>query len=224
MNIEAFTGRAEAYATARPGYSDEVVEYIRTLVPPDAVFADIGAGTGIFTAQIAKCGYKVFAVEPNADMRGQLAKTLATFPNARIVNGTAEATTLPDHCADVITNAQALRRFDLGLFRDECIRIGKPGPTVITLFNDEGDYASPHYEKALGCFYGNPAVRKFSDPTFFTRGNWLLHYLSMEGVPMENEAEYDEWNAELDERFDRENVDGLLRLNLTTYVYSERIK
>ena len=47
MNTDGFTGKAQAYAAGRPGYPDNAVEYICSLVPPDAAFADIGAGTGI---------------------------------------------------------------------------------------------------------------------------------------------------------------------------------
>ncbi|MCL2407110.1 MAG: hypothetical protein FWC95_04200 [Defluviitaleaceae bacterium] len=74
VNLEAFTNRAEAYAEARPGYPNEVMDYIRIIAPLNAVFADIGAGTGLLTTLIAQNGYKVFAVEPNADMREQLYK------------------------------------------------------------------------------------------------------------------------------------------------------
>ena len=92
MNTDAFTNRAQAYTKARPGYPDEAIEYIRTLVPQRAIFADVGAGTGKFTELIARHGYEVFAVEPNADMLEQLAITLAPFPNTKIFDGTAEAT------------------------------------------------------------------------------------------------------------------------------------
>ena len=68
MNVEAFTGRAEAYVQVCPSYPDEAMEYIRKLVPPGAVFADVGAGTGIFAALLARYGGEVFAVEPNSDM------------------------------------------------------------------------------------------------------------------------------------------------------------
>jgi len=37
MNIEAFTGRAQAYVKAHPGYPDEAIEYIRKIVPPENV-------------------------------------------------------------------------------------------------------------------------------------------------------------------------------------------
>ena len=222
MRTEAFTGRAKAYAEARPGYPDEAIEYIRTLVPHEAVFADIGAGTGKFTEQIAKYGYEIFAVEPNADMLEQLKITLVPFPNAKIVDGTAEATKIPDHCIDVITSAQALRKFDLDIFRAECIRIGKPNLIVISIWND-GEKISSGYEKTTGAFYRNPNVRKFPNSSYFTRDKWLLYHASMEGVPFEGEEGYEAYTAELNEKFDRDSVDGVLCLNEVTYVYSERI-
>jgi len=84
MNTENFSGKAQAYAAARPGYPDEAIEYIRSLVRQDAVFADVGAGTGKFTELIARHGYEVFAVEPNDDMRKQLEITLKPYINVKI--------------------------------------------------------------------------------------------------------------------------------------------
>ena len=230
MNKEAFTNRARAYTEARPGYAEEAVEYILSLVSKDAVFADIGAGTGKFTEQIARRGYKIFAVEPNADMRGELVKNLAPYPDVSVIDGSAEASSLADSCADVITNAQALRRFDIGLFRAECIRIGK-NPLVVTVFN-EGDRisvskknmdgVSEGYAKATGSLYKNPEIRKFPNPAFFTREKWHMYYSSMEGVPLVGEPGYEEHTAELNKVFDRDIADGVLRQELVTFIYSER--
>ena len=47
--------------------------------------------------------------------------------------------------------------------------------------------------------------------------------MKSEGVPLKGEAGYEAWTAELNERFDRDSVDGVLRENLMTYVYSERL-
>jgi ubiquinone/menaquinone biosynthesis C-methylase UbiE len=224
MNIEAFTGRAQAYTSSRPGYPDEAIEYIRKLVPPNAVFADIGAGTGKLTTLLAKFGNEIFAVEPNANMREQLTINLASFSNIKIINGTAEATTLPNNSVDVITNAQALNRFDLDAFRAECLRVGKPNFIVISIYNDDEANNSSRYKKSTGVFYRNPAVREFPNPVFFTRDKWLLYHASMEGVPQEFDSVYEEYTAELNDIFNRDNVDGILRLALITNVYSERIK
>jgi len=222
MNIGAFTGRAEAYAKARPGYPDEAVEYIRTLIPPNAVFADIGAGTGILTALIARYGYEIFAIEPNRDMLEQLAKTIAPFPNVKIFDGTAESTKLPSNCVDVIINAQALKRFDIEKFRAECLRIGKSNHIVITVFNG-GIEANTGYEKATGALYQNPVVKKFFNPLSFTREKWHLYYASMEGVPLKGDVRYDAWITELNAKFDCCNEDGVLHKDEITYVYSGEI-
>ena len=186
------------------------------------MFADIGAGTGILTALLAQCGFNIFAVEPNADMLKQLAITCTLFPDVKIIDGTAEATTLPDNCVDVIANAQALRRFELDLFRAECLRIGKPNLIVISIYNGETKL-SPEYKKIMDAFYRNSNMREFPNPIYFTRDRWLLYHSSMEGVPMEGDVGYEAYTAELNNQFDRESVDGVLRLELMTYVYSGKM-
>ena len=226
MNTEAFTGRAQAYVKARPGYPDEAMEYIYKLAPPNAVFADIGAGTGKFTKLLARYGNEIFAVEPNADMREQLVITLALFSNTKIFDGTAETTKLPDKSVDVITVAQALNHLDLETFRLECKRIGKPNFTVISLHNHTPNKIASisQYKKSIGTFFSNPIVREFPNTVYFTRDKWLLYHQSMSGVPMtEADAGYEEYKAELNAIFDRDNMDGILRHDLITKVYSECI-
>ena len=169
MNTEAFTGKANDYAASRPGYPEDAIDHICSLVSSDAVFADIGAGTGKFTELIAHCGYKVFAIEPNDDMRAQLSVTMKPYSNAIIINSTAEATKMPNHSVDAITCAQALGWFDLSDFRTECLRIGKPGATVFSLYNiAPGDNYSPGSHRlssrqAAESFFKNPIIRKFLD-------------------------------------------------------------
>ncbi|MCL2608557.1 MAG: class I SAM-dependent methyltransferase [Treponema sp.] len=79
MNTELFTGRAEAYEHGRPGYPVSVLDYIKNLVPQNAVIAEVGAGTGKFTELLAKGGFTLYAIEPNADMRKFLVTVLAPY-------------------------------------------------------------------------------------------------------------------------------------------------
>ncbi|MEN6316201.1 MAG: class I SAM-dependent methyltransferase [Clostridiaceae bacterium] len=225
MNTELFTGKAEVYAKARPGYPDAAMDYIDTLVSPNAVFADIGAGTGKFTALLANRGhYSILAVEPNADMREQLAVTLALYPNAKIINGSAEFTGLPDHSVDVITCAQALHWFDLDVFRTECRRIGKPGSLVIAIYNNTpGGSSITHSKQSTEVFYTNPAVREFPNPMFYTKESWLAYMTSHSHDPLPSDPGYAAHIAEVNALFDRENIDGLLRRDVVTMVYSARI-
>ena len=224
MNTDLFTGKAEAYAKARPGYPDAAVDYICSFAPPNAVFADIGAGTGKFTELLARKGYDLFAVEPNADMREQLAATLKPYPNAKIVDGSAEVTTLSDQSVDVITCAQALHWFDPDAFRAECRRIGKPACIVIAVYNNTpGGSSMTHSRESTDVFFSNPSVREFPNPMFYSRERWLAYMMSHSQNPLPSDPRYAEHIAEVNAIFDSENIDGLLRRDVITKVFSERI-
>ena len=70
-NTKRFDGKGEIYAKARPSYATELFDHIKSRFPisEGSIFADIGSGTGIFSEQLLNCGYRVYAVEPNTDMR-----------------------------------------------------------------------------------------------------------------------------------------------------------
>ena len=224
-NTKLFSGKAEAYAKARPGYPEEAIEYIASLVPANAVFADIGAGTGKFTECLARRGFKVFAIEPNADMREQLAVTLNPYPNAEIVAGTAEVTTIPNNSVDVITCAQALHWFDPGAFRTECRRIGKSGVLVIAVYNNTpGGSSTTHSKLSTDTFFINPIVCEFPNPIFYTREKWLEYMTSHSHDPLPSDPRYNAHIAEMNVIFDCENMDGLLKRDVITKVYSERVE
>jgi len=223
-NTELFSGKAQAYANARPGYPNVALDYIKSIVPPNAVFADIGAGTGIFTELLACKGFEVYAVEPNADMREQLAGATAAYPNVQVVNGSAEATTLPDKSVDVITCAQALHWFDLDNFRLECHRISKGDVLVIAVYNNTPSISSDFHDKvklSTDVFYTNPTMREFPNPIFYTRESWLKFMHTHSHSPLPDDPEYATYIDEVNAIFDRESVDGLLRRNVVTKVYWE---
>lgn len=102
-----FDGKAEAYSSGRPSYAEKLIEwlYAEQGLSGQSRIADIGSGTGIFTAQLLQKGGTVFAVEPNADMRRKAESALSPFENFRSVNGTAEHTTLAPRSVDFITVA-----------------------------------------------------------------------------------------------------------------------
>ncbi|MDR1059787.1 MAG: class I SAM-dependent methyltransferase [Clostridiales bacterium] len=225
MNTEKFTGKAQAYAAARPGYPDAALEYICSLAPEGAVFADIGAGTGKFTALLARYGYEIFAVEPNGDMREQLAATLAPFSNAKIAHGTAEATTLPGHSVDIIACAQALHWFDMGAFQAECRRIGKSGALAISIYNNTpGGSSIAHSKQSAEAFFSSPATREFQNPQFYSRESWLRYMASHSHDPLPADPGYAAHVADMNAVFDRESVGGLLRRDVVTKVFSERVE
>ncbi|MCL2049353.1 MAG: class I SAM-dependent methyltransferase [Defluviitaleaceae bacterium] len=221
-NTNLFSGKAEAYANARPTYPDTALDYIVALFPTNAVIADIGAGTGKLSLLLAQRGYGVFAVEPNNDMREILIRTLAPFPNARVISGTAENTTLPSGSIDVITCAQALHWFAPNEFRAECLRIGKNGVLVAAVYNIMPNGSSvSHSKQSTDVFFTSPTVQAFPNTQFYTRERWLTYMTSHSRDPLPSDEGYDCHIKEMGEVFEQESVDGLLRRDVVTYIYSE---
>jgi ubiquinone/menaquinone biosynthesis C-methylase UbiE len=225
MNTEIFTGKAEVYDKARPSYPDEAVEYICGFAPSNAVFADVGAGTGKFTELIAKRSYSLFAIEPNSDMRAQLIKVLRPYPKAKIIHAPAEATTLPCQSVDVIIVAQALHWFDAEAFRVECKRICKSNGIVVAVYNIiPGRNVEHRSQTATKAFFRNPVVKEFSNSINYTRERWLQQMLTRPNDPLPDDPSYATHLSEMNAIFDKESKDGLMFRPFVTTVFSEAMK
>lgn len=140
-----FTTKAADYRTARPAYPDALYDALReagAFPAMPSVVADLGAGTGLFSAGLLARGHHVLAVEPNAAMRAEAEASLGHFPGFRSVDGGAEATTLESGSVDLVTAAQAFHWFEVEPTRSECLRILRPGGQVALIWNDR-DLADP---------------------------------------------------------------------------------
>jgi len=142
---ERFSTRAEAYERYRPRYPQALVGAVmRGLgLQPGDVVADVGAGTGIFSAMLLERGLEVVTVEPNADMRGSLEALRARWPGLRIAAGPAEATTLADASVDAVVAVQAFHWFDPQRTRRECERILRLPGRVALAWNVRERAATP---------------------------------------------------------------------------------
>jgi SAM-dependent methyltransferase len=140
---ERFSDRAETYAKYRPGYPDDLLWFLKTLVAPPATVADVGSGTGILTRELLNNGYELYAVEPNEAMRRKAESSLGGCPFFFSVRGTAEATTLADQSVDLITCAQAFHWFDRAKTKLEFNRILRSNGLTALLWNERLDEASP---------------------------------------------------------------------------------
>lgn len=136
-NTARFTGKTDNYKAYRPGYPHGLIEYIQSIAQPsaDIRIADLGSGTGILTELLLQTGYKVAAVEPNAEMREAGEQNLKQYSNFESIAAAAEQTTLASNSIDIITAAQAFHWFDLNTIRDEFERILKPGGCVLLIWN-----------------------------------------------------------------------------------------
>ncbi len=127
---DTFQQGGEHYDRIRPGYPDDAVDW---LLPADArTAADLGAGTGKYTAALAARGLKVVAVDPSADMLAQLQRNL---PGVTTLVGTAEQTGIAGASMDVVTVAQAWHWTDPLRASTEAARILKPGGVLGLVWN-----------------------------------------------------------------------------------------
>ena len=135
---ERFSNRVENYVKYRPGYPTEILQLFRDEMnlQNDSVVADIGAGTGISARIFLANGNRVFAVEPNAAMRGAAAEFLRDYPNLTLVDGTSENTTLTTNSVDFVVAAQAFHWFQPAETGKEFERILKNGGFVVLIWNE----------------------------------------------------------------------------------------
>lgn len=137
-NTERFADRVENYIKYRPTYPPGVISFLNQKIDfnPSMTVADVGSGTGISTELFLRNGNKVYAIEPNKEMREAADKLLADYPGYISMNGGSEASNLPDHSVDLIVAAQAFHWFDRDAFKKESKRIGRAGAHCLLIWNE----------------------------------------------------------------------------------------
>lgn len=143
----AFGLVAEEYDRGRPSYAPDAIDWLLGVAPLEVV--DLGAGTGKLSEGIKAAGHRVTAVEPLAEMRAILQDRV---PGVRTVDGTAEATGLPDNCADAVVAGAAFHWFDRARALPEIRRILRP-PGVLGLLGNGFDGSQrwvAHFRELLG--------------------------------------------------------------------------
>ncbi len=253
MNETKFDGKGEIYAQFRPSYPQSFMDDLFSGVGlhTQTVFADVGAGTGKLTKQLLEKGSKVYAVEPNADMRKIAEMDLGGFPNFVSVNGTAENTTLPRESVDCVTVAQAFHWFDRARFRQECRRILKPGGTVVLVWNSrdgesalvqENDRVNQQYcpnfkgfsggmrgaqegdETAFSDFFdGEYVSKRFLNPLQFDEQGFVGRNLSASYAPKPSDCNYDAYVAALKALFRNYESGGTLLMPNYTVCYIGKV-
>lgn len=245
-----FSDRVENYIRYRPGYPPEALQVLESEcgLMSSHVIADIASGTGIWTRTLLKHGNSVYAVEPNAEMRQAGERLLSGFANFTSVNGSAEATMLPDASVDFATAAQAAHWFDLRRARREFVRILKPDGWLVLLWNERLTDTTPFlraYEQLLltfGTDYEDvrherttDAVNEFFDPAPFQERAFAMrqefNYEGLEGrllsssyAPGPEHPNHQPMLKELRRLFDRHAENDRVGFDYKTRVYFGKLK
>ena len=136
--VARFSDRADDYVKYRPHYSPEVVRALQQAcgLRPQHLIADVGCGPGLLAEIFLQNGNRVVGVEPNREMRVAGENYLARYPNFSMVDGSAEASGLPDASTDFVVAGQAFHWFLPADTRVEFARIVKPGGWVVLVWHD----------------------------------------------------------------------------------------
>ncbi len=238
---ERFTGRASFYARHRPSYPVKLLDDLfesGVLHAGDRV-ADLGSGTGIFTELLLDRGMRVFAVEPNDDMRSEAESRLSERKGFVSVKGKAEATTLGSEAVDAVTAAQSYHWFDPEPTRKELRRILAPNGWVILLWNkrvtDKDEYSREYEELVTRYSPEHSGIeddkespeRIFGSLRFEQRSYDHHRHLDLEAqkgmaasvsyLPVPGQERYEEFSRDLERIFHRNAIDG----KVTVYLRAE---
>jgi SAM-dependent methyltransferase len=248
-STERFSSRVENYIKYRPSYPPAVLELlsVRCGLAATAAVADIGSGTGILTELLLETGAEVFAVEPNREMRAAAERLLSDYGRFRSVPGTAEATTLPNACVDLITASQAFHWFDVQKSRSELARVLRPRGWVALIWNerpleavpllDEYDALlrrhAPEYDRVRDMradeskmreFFGRrPEVTVFPNRQSFDYAGFEGRLMSSSYAPESGDPQHEPMIAGLRSLFERHNRAGKVLFPYRTLVYFGRM-
>jgi SAM-dependent methyltransferase len=245
----AYSSKAENYARYRWDYAPKAIDCLveRVEISQESEIADIGSGTGILSKHFAGRVARLFAVEPNAEMRGMAEQVLGDFPAFENIDGSAEATTLGDRSVDVIAVAQAIHWFNPEPTRREFLRIGRSGCWLALLRNygtDEGigkalwstyteengaippDKVERPPGKPVDFYYGDYPFETLIFP-FAETQSWEVFLgaaLSASFTPSGDHPRYPRFEREIREVFETFSVDGLVEMHGKTELQVGKIR
>jgi ubiquinone/menaquinone biosynthesis C-methylase UbiE len=241
-----FSSRVENYVRYRPRYPREVIETLQQEcgLSPASLIADVGSGAGALTELFVNNGNRVFAVEPNREMREAAERLLNHHPGFCSVDGRAEGTNLDDQSLDFAVVGQAFHWFVVLETRREFLRILKPTGWAMVVWNEREFQATPFlmaydqllqhhasdyarekhkqvYDTELGDFFG---PRGFVERTF--RCSQKLDFVGVKGrmlsssyTPEPGHPHHERMIVELSRIFHEHEVQGQVTFEYITRMY-----
>jgi SAM-dependent methyltransferase len=142
-----------AYELGRPEYDDDHVAWMLDGV--DGPVLDLGAGSGKLSRAVARAGFAVIAVDPDAAM-------LARNDAAQTQVGSADAIPLPDHSVAAVTVGQAWHWFDPATAGPEIARVLRPAGRLGLIWNTR-DTSDPFVAELAAIIGPSPAEQMVAD-------------------------------------------------------------
>ncbi len=239
-----FSNRVDNYVRYRPSYPPEAISFLMDQgLDRSSLVADVGSGTGILSGLLLGNVDRVFAVEPNDEMRSAAEARLGGRAGFVSLAARAEATTLPDHSVNMVTAAQSFHWFDTPRALAEFRRILRAPKRLALIWNirlSDTPFLGA-YETLLetyGTDYQRVNHQKMSDQDLagiFIREFQLkefdnLQQLDLEGLkgrlfsssttPTPQDPGYQAMLQGIESAFRRHQVDGHVTIRYKTQVFS----
>ncbi len=248
MNTKTvFSTKAEKYAKYRWDYAPNAIKGIINIaqLSANSCIADIGAGTGILTKHFIGKVQRIYAIEPNVEMRQILEYELGATSSVSVIDSSAEDTKLPHESVNMITVAQSIHWFDPEPARKEMRRILKNSGWLAILRNygtgelnklvsglmiekygaNFSTTVEKPKEKPIQFYYGNDSFQKMIYP-FQVQQNWeefigaitSASFMPNENHPLFNKLE-DEAKNIFSEYSDNGNLNGIVNMQGETELF-----
>ena len=143
-----FSVAAGEYDRFRPRYPAELIDFLAAAAPAREFAWDCATGTGQAAVALATRFSHVRATDASG---AQIAHAVR-HPKVKYAVAPAENCGLEDHCADLVTVAQALHWLDLEAFYAEVRRVARPGAVVAAWTYSLAD-ADPAVDPLVAAFY-----------------------------------------------------------------------
>ncbi|HWB93371.1 MAG TPA: class I SAM-dependent methyltransferase [Puia sp.] len=249
-NTTRFSDRVEDYIKYRPHYPEVILSWLEANYGFSASWevADIGSGTGISTELFLRHGNRVFAVEPNTEMREAAERLLGGYGGKFVsVDGTAEATGLAADSVQLIVAGQAFHWFDAAKSRAEFLRILRPKGVVALIWNERlvdsvfekeydalileygNDYKTVDHRNIdnvkIGGFFApaSHVLKQFPNEQWFDFEGLKGRLLSSSYMPKSGSG-YVPMLRDLQQLFQRHQQGGRVRVGYDTKIYSGVLK
>ncbi len=244
-NWERFNKKYDDYDQYRPRYPLELLILLgrEAGLGPDSYVADIGSGTGLLAELLLESNCGVVCIEPNDEMRKVAQEKLGKNGRCKILDGTAERTSLQASSVDFITVGQAFHWFDPKKTRDEFSRILRPNGKVVLVWNtrvEQGKGINVDYERIVRMYSndyhasggGSTSTGAFADffdegfKTFKLRNDQRVTYEGLVGryrsasyAIEDSDPRFEAMVKDFEDAFERNEDNGYVTIEYQTEVF-----